>query len=102
MRQMPVPGREETGSDVRNVRAGPDARGIPVMERDLTNIIYSMNSTAAFRHYFHYYPFMEEAGRLMPPEQQDWLPNHYEAELTAFEYKEYRKSPDLISLPSAN
>lgn len=75
----------------------------------MTNIIYSMNGTAAFRHYFHYYPFMEEAGRLMPPEQQDWLPNHYEAELTAFEYKEYRKNGlphmagnDLITLPSGN
>ena len=56
----------------------------------MTRIIYSWNDTAAFRHYFHFYAFIEESARLTRPELVELTPYHYEAELLAFDYKEYR------------
>jgi len=49
-----------------------------------------MNESPGFRHFFHYYYFVGEAGRLTPPEQTIYTPNYLEAELTAYDYKEYR------------
>jgi hypothetical protein len=71
--------------------------------------IWAENETPAFRHFFHYYYFVGEAGRVMHPEQQIALPYFYEAEVTAFDYKEYRKNAisgmagnRLIALPSGS
>jgi hypothetical protein len=70
--------------------------------------IWAENETPAFRHYFHYYWFVGEAGRVMHPEQQIYLPYFYEAEVTAFDYKEYLNDVSgmagnrLIALPSGS
>ena len=74
----------------------------------MTHIIYSLNETAAFRHFFHYHYFIAEAREVTAPDQQIYTENHYEAELTAYDYKEYRNGlPDMAGndfkgLPSGN
>jgi len=74
----------------------------------MTKIIYSLNETPAFRHFFHYYYFVSEGSRLMPPDQQEAMGTFFEAEVIAFDYKEYRKNGipgmagnDLAVLPSS-
>lgn len=78
------------------------------MGSEMSRIIWSENETPAFRSFFHYYYVVGEAGRLMHPEQQVAIPYYYEAEILAFDYKEYRNGilgmagNDLISLPSGS
>ena len=55
----------------------------------MARVIWSQNETPAFRHFFHYYYFVGEADRLTPPEQAIYTPNYLEAELAAYDYKEY-------------
>ena len=56
----------------------------------MSHIMGSPNETAAFRHYFHYYHFISEGARLTRPELIELTPYHYEVEVLAFDYKEYR------------
>jgi hypothetical protein len=58
----------------------------------MSNIIWSLNETAAFRHYFHYYHFVREGAKLTRPELTELTPYHYEAEVLAYDYKEYRNA----------
>ena len=56
----------------------------------MSRIFWSLNDSAAFRSFFHYYYVVGEAGRLMHPEQQYMMPNYFEAEVLAYDYKEYQ------------
>jgi hypothetical protein len=58
----------------------------------MSHIMGSPNETAAFRHYFHYYHFVREGARLTRPELTELTANHYEAELLAYQYREYRNA----------
>ena len=75
----------------------------------MSRIIWSENETPAFRSFFHYYYVVGEAGRLMHPEQQVAIPYYYEAEILAFDYKEFLTHglsnvarDDFPAMPSGN
>ena len=74
----------------------------------MIRVFWSMDKRPAFRSFFHYYYVIGEAGRIMHPEQQVMIPYFYEAEVLAFDYKEYRNGlsdlagNNLTALPSGN
>ena len=55
----------------------------------MSRIMWSTNETPAFRHFFHYYYFMGEGWRVMHPELLGGMPTFFDAEVLAYEYKEY-------------
>ena len=63
----------------------------------MSHIMGSPNETVAFRHFFHYYYFISEGARLTRPELIELTPYHYEAELIAFDYKEYRNEISRVA-----
>ena len=63
----------------------------------MTRVIWSANETPAFRHFFHYYYFISEGARLTRPELIELTPYHYEAELLAYDYKEYRNAISRVA-----
>lgn len=63
----------------------------------MSDFFWSYNETVAFRHFFHYYYFISEGARLTRPELIELTPYHYEAELIAYDYKEYRNEISRVA-----